>query len=204
MPKVKIPRKNVSLDMTAMCDVAFLLLTFFILTTSFKPDEPVVVDTPTSISEKKLEAADVMLITIDKDGKAYFSVDDPALRGQVLDAMGAKYNLTFSAAEKQEFANMSSVGVSIQELSQLLKLPPFERKSFKQNGIPYDSLNNQLGDWILTSRSFKNYLKLGLKGDKDAKYESSQKIITTIVDNYDSQFYFVTGLEENPNQPKKK
>ena len=203
MPKVKIPRKNVSLDMTAMCDVAFLLLTFFILTTSFKPDEPVVVDTPTSISEKKLEQEDVMIISLDKEGRAFFSVDDPNLRGDVLESMGAKYNIKFTDAEKQEFANMSSVGVSVEELSQLLKLPPFERKNYKQSGIPYDSTNNQLADWINYSFSLKAYLKLGLKGDKDTKYEATHKVINTIVDKYNSKFYFVTGLEENPNQKKK-
>ena len=42
MPKVKVPRKSTNIDMTAMCDVSFLLLTFFMLTTKFKADEPVV------------------------------------------------------------------------------------------------------------------------------------------------------------------
>ena len=69
MPKVKVPRKSTSVDMTAMTDVAFLLLTFFMLATKFKPDEPVVVDTPSSISEIKLPESGIMQITIDKQGR---------------------------------------------------------------------------------------------------------------------------------------
>jgi biopolymer transport protein ExbD len=71
MPKVKIPRKNISLDMTAMCDMAFLLLTFFMLTTKFKPDEPLVVDTPTSISEIKIPESNLMVISIGKEGQVF-------------------------------------------------------------------------------------------------------------------------------------
>lgn len=69
MPKVKVPRKSTNIDMTAMCDVAFLLLSFFILTTSFKPDEALSVVTPKSVSTTKAEQKDVVLITMDKDGK---------------------------------------------------------------------------------------------------------------------------------------
>ncbi len=74
MPKVKIPRKSTLIDMTAMCDVAFLLLTFFMLTTQFKSDESVIVDTPSSISEIKLPDTDILNITVTADGKLFFPI----------------------------------------------------------------------------------------------------------------------------------
>ena len=82
MSKVKVPRKSTSVDMTAMTDVAFLLLTFFMLATKFKPDEPVIVDTPSSISEIKLPESDIMLLTIDKDGRVFFGIDGLLLIGR--------------------------------------------------------------------------------------------------------------------------
>jgi biopolymer transport protein ExbD len=65
MPKVKIPRKSTSIDMTAMCDVSFLLLTFFMLTSKFRPPEVVPIDLPNARSQTKLDH--VMTITVDKD-----------------------------------------------------------------------------------------------------------------------------------------
>lgn len=69
MPKHKPKRSAPSIDMTAMCDVAFLLLTFFMLTAKAKPQETVIVDTPTSISETKLPDAGTLTILVDKTGK---------------------------------------------------------------------------------------------------------------------------------------
>ena len=61
MPKHKPKRSAPTIDMTAMCDVAFLLLTFFMLTAKAKPQELVVVDTPSSISETKLPDAGTLI-----------------------------------------------------------------------------------------------------------------------------------------------
>src|SRR5271165_6555664 len=82
MPHAKLPRKSTHIDMTAMCDVAFLLLTFFMLATKFKPDEPVIVKTPSSISEIILPDRNIMLITIDTKGRIFFSIDDTVIDGK--------------------------------------------------------------------------------------------------------------------------
>ena len=85
MPKVTMPRKSTNIDMTAMCDVAFLLLTFFMLATKFKPDEPVMVKTPASISEIPIPDNDIMLITVDPGGRVFFSIDNKNMRGELIE-----------------------------------------------------------------------------------------------------------------------
>ena len=104
MSKVKIPRKSTVVDMTAMTDVAFLLLTFFMLATKFKPDEPVTVTTPSSISEIKLPETDILLLTIDKDSKVYFSMDGDQNRITLLEKMADKYKVSFTPEQKKAFS----------------------------------------------------------------------------------------------------
>ena len=89
MPKVKIPRKNISLDMTAMCDMAFLLLTFFMLATKFKAPETVVIDMPSSVSETKIPGKDMMIVSIANDGKVFFGIDGQHYRKELLSQMAA-------------------------------------------------------------------------------------------------------------------
>ena len=66
MPKIKVPRKSTFVDMTAMCDVAFLLLTFFMLTAKFRPQEAVMVDIPASISKIKVPESNIALVHVDR------------------------------------------------------------------------------------------------------------------------------------------
>src|ERR1700742_2227861 len=113
MPKVKIPRKDISLDMTAMCDMAFLLLTFFMLTTKFKAQEPVTVDMPSSISEIKLPDKDMLTISIDKKGGVFFGVDDQNTRKILLEKIAQKYNISFTPSEIHEFSLLSTFGASV-------------------------------------------------------------------------------------------
>ena len=138
MSKVKIPRKSTVVDMTAMTDVAFLLLTFFMLATKFKADEPVTVTTPSSISEIKLPETDILLLTIDKDSKVYFSMDGDQNRITLLEKMAEKYKLTFTPDQKKAFSLLSSFGVSIKQLGSYLDMDAEKRKSYKQEGIPSD------------------------------------------------------------------
>ena len=102
MPKVKVARKSTAIDMTAMCDVAFLLLTFFILTTKFKPKEPVVIDIPASHG-KQIKDKDIVLISMAPDGRTFWDIDNPKIRRSTLEQMGERYSITFSTDEYNKF-----------------------------------------------------------------------------------------------------
>ena len=129
MPKVKVPRKSTNIDMTAMCDVAFLLLTFFMLTRKFKSDEPVTVQIPKSISQVKLPDNDIMSITVTKDGKVYYGVDGKYNREKLLKKISDKYNISFNDEETYAFALTSAFGVPIAKLKTFLDMPPEGRKN---------------------------------------------------------------------------
>src|ERR1700751_279315 len=139
MPKIKVPRKNISLDMTAMCDMAFLLLTFFMLTTKFKPQEAIVVDMPSSVSEIKLPEKDMMVISVDKKGGVFFGIDGQNTRMELIDKISQQFNLPLSNQEKQEFSLMSSFGVPVSALKGVLALSADDRSKIAQPGIPCDS-----------------------------------------------------------------
>src|ERR671920_2031558 len=114
MPKVKPHRAKPSLDMTPMVDLAFLLVTFFMLISKFAPEEVVVVDTPSSTSDIKLPESDIITITVDKTGRVFYAVGGQQTRQALLEKMSAKYKVDFSAAEKQQFATMESFGVPME------------------------------------------------------------------------------------------
>src|SRR6188768_2990069 len=113
MGKVKVHRTSPSLDMTPMVDLAFLLVTFFMLTATATPDEPVTVDTPSSVSDIKLPETNIMLITVDKDGRVFFSMDGKYHRQQLLSTIGDHYQITFNEQEKARFGVMSSFGLPV-------------------------------------------------------------------------------------------
>jgi biopolymer transport protein ExbD len=196
MPKVKVPRKSTSIDMTAMTDVAFLLLTFFMLATKFKPDEPVIVDTPSSISEIKLPEKDVMLITLDKKDRVFFGVEGQFTRQTVLEEMGKKYNITFTPAEIKEFSLLSTFGVPIEQLKSLLNMKAEERSKVEWPGIPSDSLNNQLADWIWQTRLANHAVIVAVKGDRETNYPVIKRVISTLQDRKVNRFNFITSMEK--------
>ena len=207
MPKVKIPRKSTLIDMTAMCDVSFLLLTFFMLTTQFRPDEPVVVDTPSSISETKLPDGGVVLISMDKDGKIFYSMTGKPTRAAILSKMSSIYNIPFTDKQAKTFVNMESFGVPINELPALLDLDTETRKQYKQNGIPVDTSNNQLANWVETA--FQAYSEekgtipiIAIKGDNKANFPATKKLIDALQAKNFNTFNFITDLEANPNKKK--
>ncbi|MFZ5515817.1 MAG: ExbD/TolR family protein [Candidatus Zhuqueibacterota bacterium] len=83
MAKPKMRRVSIRIDMTPMVDVAFLLLTFFMLTTQFRPPEEVVIELPSSHSAFKVPDSDVLILTVDKDGNIFVGLDSQVLRARV-------------------------------------------------------------------------------------------------------------------------
>lgn len=201
MPKVKIPRKSTAVDMTAMCDVAFLLLTFFMLTSNFVAKEPIVVSTPSSISEIKIPETNIMTILIDKSGKVFFGIDNNDKRMQLLDLMGETYKTAFTPAEKKAFSAINSFGVPIEKMKAFLNLEPQDR-DLKDNaiGIPCDSLDNQLKVWVKNARSINNDLRIAIKADGATPYPVIKKVMNTLQDLRENRYNLITSLEENPEE----
>lgn len=195
MPKVKVPRKSTSVDMTAMTDVAFLLLTFFMLATKFKPDEPVIVDTPSSISEIKLPDADIMMITIDKENRVFFGIDGQQKREALLDKMSEKYKIAFTPQERHDFSLLETFGVPIAQLKQLLNTPAADRAKLRQPGIPSDSLQNELSDWIWNARLVNNNIRVAVKGDQSTGYPVVKQVMNTLQERNVNRFNFITTME---------
>lgn len=200
MPKVKVPKKSTAIDMTAMCDVAFLLLTFFILTSQFKPNEPLSVDTPASIVKIKLPEVDVATITVGK-GKIFFSVIGQEIRSQALEHMGERYGIKFSLDEKKRFAVAQSFGVAIHQMKNYISMSEDQRnKSGFQTGIPVDSADNQLYAWIIAARQATKQvnntdLKIAIKGDQEEEYPTIKKVIDVLQRQNINKFSLITDLK---------
>src|SRR5262245_23921802 len=151
MSKVKVPKTSVAMDMTPMVDMAFLLVTFFILTTKFRPDEPVQVKTPTSTSTAPVQDQGKITITVAPDGRVFFDFDNQNSRKMLIQKMGETYQVNFTQDEINAFATGSSIGIPMGGLKNFLDLPPDERKKIPQPGIPVDTsqnMSNELGVWL--------------------------------------------------------
>lgn len=205
MAKIKMKKKSTSTDMTAMCDVAFLLLTFFILTATAKVPEALPVDTPSSTVQSKLPDSDLAIITIGqgKDGKSkvFFDLKGRDLRKKTLEGMGNKLGVAFSQQDQEKFALMDDFGVPLANLKQIIDMKSADRTKANQPGIPIDSLDNQLKEWLLVSRRATidlsggtKELQIAIKGDAKEQYPQIKKIMDILQDQKINSFNLVTGM----------
>lgn len=203
MPKVKLPRKSTAVDMTAMCDVAFLLLSFFILTTKFKPAEALAVTTPKSVSTDPAAQKDVVMITMDSKGKVYFSVSDDAMEEKqtIIDEVNQQKALGLSDADKKAFIRSGSyIGVPFSQLRSYLALSTEQLQKLDKPGIPIDSANNELQVWMRAANSAFQGTKMTLlvKGDNESKYPSFKGVIDALKRNEMFKFSMITDPEGIP------
>lgn len=200
----KMKKSSTKIDMTAMCDVSFLLLTFFVLTSTAKTPEVHPVDLPNSTKETKIPTSDIVTLTVDED-KVFFGLSGRDDKIDVLERMGKEYNIEFTNEEIEKFTTMENFGVDIRELKQLLAKPVGElmKPENHTNGVPFkDSLNDQLSAWVRNSREStwarkKDFVKVAIKGDAEEKFGTVNKVVQILQEQRQNRFYLVTGLRDS-------
>jgi biopolymer transport protein ExbD len=200
MGRAKLPRKSTNIDMTAMCDVAFLLLSFFILATKFKPPEALSVVTPSSVSTKTAPEKDVVMVTIDKDGKVYLSLSDNnmAEKKEMIESINTSKNIGLTPAEKNNFIAIPNayIGAPFSQLKSYLDKNPADLAHVVKPGIPaVDSTNNEMIDWFKAAADAFQGKKMNVlvKGDDASKYPSLQGVIIALKKNDLMKFQVVTS-----------
>ena len=192
MSRIIKEKREPELDMNPVVDVAFLLLIFFILTTTLKKFEPVEVENPTSFADQKLPEKDLMVITVSQDGRLFLSFDDPKVRSSVFQKMSDANGLSVSSNEIQQFSATDMFGMPLNTLPTFLNLGRKDRIGFEQVGIPCDSSNNELYDWIKTARATNPKLRAAINSDVDTPYRHIQIAIDALRDNFITRFSFIT------------
>lgn len=215
MPKMKIHRKSTSIDMTAMCDVAFLLLSFFIFTAKFKKSAEVEITTPTSVSTDSLGTKNKFNVTcnIATDGSVLMDLEVLGLKTDSLMYEYAKLlnstkQLGLTDAEMKAFGTKTAIGLPFKDLKGYLNGVATAQQGLKQTGIPViDSSTAELGAWIdatkfiyqnLEIQNKANEYNIFIKGDNKTPYDVVDKVMLTWVDKGFDQFKMVTTPKDAP------
>ncbi|MDH2208204.1 biopolymer transporter ExbD [Empedobacter falsenii] len=196
MARVKPKRRGPSMDLTAMSDMAWLLLTFFILTSNFREPEVVPVVTPTSVSNQKMAAENMMIIKIDGEGKFLFGLEEKD-RIATLEKMGDKYGVKFTDAEKNAFKSIVEFGVPMKEMRNYLNQPADKQQSYHP-GIPLDTIpekNQELIDWVFEAKEVNPDVFLAIKGDQKSEYKQFKNLIQQLQMKNMNKFQLITSQE---------
>ena len=209
MPKVKMKRQNIKMDMTAMCDVAFLLLTFFILTTKFRPNEPVQVEIPASTAQIPIPEKDILLISVGGDGRIFFGVDDQNTRLAILDELAKRKGFAVTGEMQKHFKLIDQFGMPLEQLAQFLSLPSEDMGKYRHPGLVVNpkaplpgvppgvnddpTAKNDLAELIIIARSLNSKLRLAIKADKGAEYKNIDDVIETLRKTNSNRFNLITS-----------
>lgn len=204
MGKVKIKKNDVWIDMTPMSDVMVLLLTFFMLTSTFVKNEPVKVTTPGSVSEIKVPEKDVMTIHVDKDGKVFLTIDNVNDLAAVASSMAGKYGVDLNGNQMETLKKHSMLGVSMEKLGAYLNLPEEAMtEAIQKEGIPTDSIDDGTGkkgmsefqQWIDEALNQVDDLKLAIKSDQDTPYKVVKTVMSELQDMSQNRYYLITSFK---------
>ena len=202
MPKVKVKRKRTLIDMTAMSDVTVLLLTFFMLTSTFVQKEPVQVATPASVSEIKIPEINILQILVDPQGKIFMSLDKQEDRVAVLEELSKEYNVNFTPEQVNKFKLINSFGVPIKQMPAFLDLPTDDQdRLLKDYGIPIDTTanpSNEFKAWVKAARAQNPDLRIAIKADQATPYPNIKNIMTSLQDIRENRYNLITTLKSVP------
>ena len=201
MGKVKVKKADVWIDMTPMSDVMVLLLTFFMLTSTFVKNEAVKVVTPGSVSEIKVPETNVWTILCDKEGRIFVGMDNPRKMGDLVSGMASTYSVSLTKKDMETAQGAASIGVAMDNLAAALaqgeKLNEFQA----DKGIPTDSVNgkmSQFQDWVQTARDNNGKdMKIAIKADEGTPYKVIKKMMSELQDMNENRYYLITSLKSS-------
>ena len=196
MGRAKIKKKSTFIDMTAMSDVTVLLLTFFMLTSTFVKKEPVQVFTPASVSEIKIPETNILQILVDPQGKIFMSLDKQPDMKAVLEKMGEEYGVDFTPEQEKKFVTASTFGVPMRSMQKFLDLPTEQQdKLLKNEGIPCDSTDNQFKSWVRNARQVNPDLRIAIKADATTPYAVIKNVMSSLQDLRENRYNLITSLK---------
>jgi biopolymer transport protein ExbD len=202
MGKVKVKKADVWIDMTPMSDVMVLLLTFFMLTSTFVKNEAVKVVTPASVSEIKVPENNVLTILCDKEGKIFLGMDTPGKQEELLTGMASQYGVSLTSKQLENGRGAASIGVSMQDLSALLSQDSEKMNEYMATrGIPTDSVDGKMSefqDWVTVARDNNGAdMKIAIKADSNTPYKTIKKMMSELQDMSENRYYLITALKSN-------
>jgi biopolymer transport protein ExbD len=201
MGKVKVKKADIWIDMTPMSDVMVLLLTFFMLTSTFVKNEPVKVNQPQSVSEVKIPEKDVLNIVVGKDGKVFMSMDNQNSVMDVITSMNDKFTLNLTAQDMKKFQTDPMWGMSLSKLQNYLRMPSekmTEMITGPEAGVPLDSINggkSEFQEWVESAVNAVDDVKIAIKADADTPYSSVKKVMSELQDMDQNRYYLITSLK---------
>ena len=204
MGKAKIKKNDVWIDMTPMSDVMVLLLTFFMLTSTFVKNEPVKVVTPGSVSEIKVPEKDVLNILVDKSGKVFMSMDNQAQMVDVLSGMTGQFGVNLGNPLIKKFQKDPMWGVPMDKLEAYLKLDESKMaEEIKNQGIPTDSIvtdgkkgKSEFQLWVEQARAVNADIKIAIKADEKTPYSIIKKVMSELQDMSENRYYLITSYKK--------
>jgi biopolymer transport protein ExbD len=212
MAKVKVKKQSTFIDMTAMSDVTVLLLTFFMLTSTFVKNEPIQVTTPSSVSEIKVPESNVLTILVDLNGKIFMSLDNQNDMVTTLRSVGEDYGITFSDKQLASFQRLKSFGVPIRSMSAFLDMSSERQDKYMKDignnrvGIPTDTLeitdskglissDNEFKRWVNYATQHNSQLQIAIKSDKQTNYPVVKKVMDDLREMRKNRYLLITNLK---------
>ena len=201
MGKVKVKKADVWIDMTPMSDVMVLLLTFFMLTSTFVKNEAVKVVTPGSVSEIKVPENNVLTLLCDKEGRIFVGMDTPKKMEDLISGMASQYSVNLTKKQLENGRGAATIGVSMQDLTSCLDLGDKMNEYMAGKGIPTDSIDgtqSQFQDWVQTARDNNGPdMKIAIKADAGTPYKVIKKMMSELQDMSENRYYLITALKSN-------
>lgn len=201
MGKLKVKKHDVWIDMTPMSDVMVLLLTFFMLTSTFVKNEPVKVNQPSSVSEIKVPENDVLNIVVDKAGKVFMSMDNQNDLLSLIQGMNETSSIGLTNQEMMKFQADPMWGVPLNSLKGYLGLPNEKMTEVitgAEAGVPLDSIDGGKSEfqlWVTEALNVNEDIKIAIKADAYTPYAKIKKLMSELQDMNQNRYYLITSLK---------